>query len=73
MDIFINDIITLIIDDSTWVEQAKTVALLLIHTIFRTLQTLEPLTWDEPLSLHKLAGEGRLEYHMICMGWDTQI
>ena len=59
MDRFINNIITLTIDDSTWAEIAKKLALLVIHTIFRPLQTSEPLNKDNPLSLQKLSGEGR--------------
>ena len=53
---FINDIITITIDDSCWVEHFKNAALLVIHTIFRPLHPYEPLKWDQPLSLRKLSG-----------------
>ena len=54
MDIFIDDIITLTIYDSTWMEQDKNMALMVIHNIFCTLKTSKQLTWYNPLSLHRL-------------------
>ena len=59
-DGLIDDVINLTIDDSIWVERAKNMALLVIYTIFCPLHTSEPLTWEEPLSICKLAGGGRL-------------
>ena len=38
MDGFIDDIITITVDDNHWVDCAKTAALLVIHTLFRPLQ-----------------------------------
>ena len=59
MNRFIDDIIKITIDDPLWVERAKKADLLLaIHTIFRPIQYSEPLKQDEPLPLHKIAGEG---------------
>ena len=54
MDGFINDIITITIDDPIWVKRAKNAASLVIHTIFMTLHSSEPLKWDVPLSIRKL-------------------
>ena len=60
IDGLIYDIITITIDNPCWVESAKIVALLVIHTIFMTLKTYEPLKQYDPLSLRKLTGEGQL-------------
>ena len=48
MDRFIDDIITITIDDPPWVERAKNAALLIIHTIFRPWKSNEPLKQDDP-------------------------
>ena len=58
MDGFINNIITITVDEKNWIERAKSTALLVIHTLFRPLQPCEPLKRDDPLSLRKLAREG---------------
>ena len=55
MDVFIDDIITIDIDYPVWVERVKNIDLLVIHTIFRPLQSSEPLKWDYPFSLRKIA------------------
>ena len=67
---FIGDIITITVDDKHWIEHAKSVALLVIHTIFQPLQPSEPLKRDNPLSLRKLTGKVKLAKHKICLGWD---
>ena len=43
MDGFIDDIITITIDDPCWVERAKNAALLIIQTIFRPQYSDKPL------------------------------
>ena len=50
MDGFIDDIITITVDDEHWIHRAKSAALL----------PSEPLKLDDPLSLRKLAREGQL-------------
>ena len=60
MDGFIDDIITITVDDEHWIDRAKIASLLVIHTLFQPLQPSEPLKLDDPLSLRKLAGEGHL-------------
>ena len=60
MDSFIDEIITITVDDKHWIDRAKSAALLVINTLFRPLHPLEPLKRDDPLSLRKLAGEGQL-------------
>ena len=70
MDGFICDIITITVDDNHWIDRARSAALLVIHTLFRPLQPLEPLKRDDPLSLRKLAGEGQLVEQKTCLGWD---
>ena len=47
MDGFINDIVTLAINGTTWVERSKNAVLLVIHTIFRILQPTEQIDWDD--------------------------
>ena len=70
MDGFIDDIITITVDDEHWIDRAKSAALLVIHTLFRPLQPSETLKQDDPLSLRKLAGEVQLAEQNICLGWD---
>ena len=70
MDGFIDDIITITVDDDHWIDRAESAALLVIHTLFRPLQPSEPLKQDDPLSLRKLAGEGQLAEQNTCLGWD---
>ena len=57
MDRLLNYIITITADEEHWIDRAKSAALLVIHTLFRPLQTLEPLKQDDPLYLRKLTGE----------------
>ena len=57
---FIDNIITITVDDKHWIYSAKSAALLVIHTLFRPLQPSEPLKRDDALSLRKLVGEGQL-------------
>ena len=72
MDEFTDNIITINIDDPNWVERAKTAGLLVIHTIFRPLQSSEQLKRDNPISLRKIEGEGQLAKQKTYMGWDIQ-
>ena len=65
----IDDIITLIVDDEHWIERAKIVALLVIHTLFRPLQPSEHLKRENSLSLRKISGEGKLAEHKTFLGW----
>ena len=64
----IDDIITNTINDPNWVEHTKNSALVVIHTIFSPLHSSELLKWDDPLSLHKLTGEGLIYEHKTCLG-----
>ena len=70
MDGFIDDIITITVDDKHWIDRAKSAALLVIHTLFRPLQPSEPLKRDDPLYLRKMVGEGQLSEHKTCLGQD---
>ena len=70
MDGFIDDIITIMVDEEHWIDRAKSAALLVVHTLFGPLQPSEPLKRDNPLSLRKLAGEGQLTKQKTCLGWD---
>ena len=68
MDGFIDNIVTVTVDDKHWIELAKIAVLLVICTLFRPLQPSEPLKQDDPISLRKLAGEIKLDYHKTCLG-----
>ena len=72
MDGLIDGIITITIDKPCWVERAENIASLIIHTIFRPRQSNKPLKQYDPLSLHKLSGEGQFSKGKTCLGWDTQ-
>ena len=72
MNEFINCIIKITINYPIWVERAKNEALLVIHTIFRLLQSSEPMKLDDPLSFYKLSGEGKLAKHKTCLVWDIK-
>ena len=72
MDGFIDDIITITIDNPCRVEHTKNAYLLIIHTIFRPRQSNKPQKQDDPLSLLKLAGEGHISERKTCLGWDIQ-
>ena len=72
MDGFVDEIITLNIGVPSWADHAKNSALLAIHTIFRPLHYYEPLKRDDPLSLHKLAAEGKIYECKNCLGWDIK-
>ena len=72
MDGFINDIITITVDNNYGIECAKRTALFFIHTPLRPLQEYEPLEYNDPLSLRKLAeGEGLVEGKTYLV-WDIK-
>ena len=56
MDGFIDNIITITVDDKHWIDRAKSAALLVICPLFRPLQPSEPLKQYETLSLRKMTG-----------------
>ena len=70
MDGFIDDIITITVDNTYGIERAKNAALLVIHTLFRTLQASEPLEHNNSLSLRKLVEEGKTIKLKTCIVWD---
>ena len=69
MDGFIDDIITITVNDKHWIDRVKSAALLVIHKLFRPLHPSEHLKQDDPLSLRKLTGEGQLADQKTCLGW----
>ena len=69
MDGFIDNSITITVDDEHWIYCTKSAALLVIHTLFRPVQPSKPLKRDYPLSLRILVGEGQLAKQKICLGW----
>ena len=70
MGSLIDDIITIMVNEEHCIDSAKSAALLVIYTLFQTLKPSEPLKRDNPLSLRKLAGEGKLCEQNTCIGWD---
>ena len=70
MDGLIGNIITITVDDKHRKDCAKSAALFIIHKLFRLLQPSETLKRDNTISLRKLAGEGQLDEHKTCLGWD---
>ena len=56
MDGFIDEIITITVNEKHGMDRPKSAALLVIHTLFRPLQPSEPLKPDDPLSIGKLTG-----------------
>ena len=67
---FIDETITITVDDEHWIDREKIAALLVIHTLFRPLHPSEPLKQDDPLFLRKLAGEQQLAEQKTCLGRD---
>ena len=70
MDGFIDNIITITVDDKHCIYCAKIVALLVIHTLLQPLQPSEPLKRYDPLSLSILTWEGQIAHQKTCLGWD---
>ena len=70
VDMFIDNIITITADNKHWIECAKNTAILVIHSLFRPLQTYEQLKRDDPLSPRKLAEEGEPTERNTCLAWD---
>ena len=70
MDGFIDDIITIPVDDEHYIYRANSAFLLVIHTLFQPLQPSEPLKRDDPISLRELTVEGQLAEQNTCLGWD---
>ena len=70
MDGFIDDIITITVDDEHCIDRAKSAALLVINTLFRPLHLSEPLKLDNSLSLRKLVGEIQLAKQKTFLEWD---
>ena len=69
MDGFIDDVITITVDDGHWIDCSKSAAPLVIHTLFRPLHPSKPLKRDDPISLRRLVGEGQLAEHKTYLGW----
>ena len=69
MDGLIDNIIAIILDNKYGIEREKTAALLVSNTILRPLQVSETLKCDNPISIRKLSGEGKLTKWKTCLGW----
>ena len=67
MAVFIDDIISITVNAKHWIDRAKITVLLVINTLFLSLQPSEPLKRDDPLSLRKLAREVQLADQKTCL------
>ena len=69
---FIDNIITITVDDKHWIDCAKVAALLVIYKLFWPLHLSEPLKQDDPLPLEKLVVEEKIAEHKTCLVWDIK-
>ena len=60
VDGYIDDLVTLVLDEPALRERAENAVPLLVHILFRPVAPDEPTDRDDPLSLRKLKGEGNL-------------
>ena len=71
-DGFIDNLITIALDEDNWVDRGSNVAPLAAHCMFRPLHPEDDLPWDESISIRKLEGEGTLDKDKICLGWEIR-
>ena len=68
-DGYIDDIISVAVHLKDNVERAQNAAPLIVHAMFRPIDTLDKLTRDDPVSLRKLFGEGTPCEQKTNLGW----
>ena len=68
-DGYIDDIITEMLDKADWVARGKNAAPLAVHTIFRPVDTPDPLPRADAASKPKLRGKGTPDEAKIVLGW----
>ena len=68
-DGFVDDLTTIVLNLSHWVERARNAIALAIHTIFRPVNKEDPIDRDDVISIRKLLAEGKLEEIKVVLGW----
>lgn len=68
-DVYINDDVTVSLEDKEHADRARAGVLLAMHVFGRPNETKEPIKRLELPSLVKLKGEGRLEETKVILGW----
>ena len=69
-DGYIDDIITVMVDEEKWVEKGRNAAPLAVHSMFRAPNNDDPIPRDNATSIRKLDGEGTPEEHKCVLGWN---
>ena len=69
-DGFVDDLTTIVLSLKHWTERARNAIALAIHTIFRPVNTQDPIERDDVISVRKLLAEGKLEEVKVVLGWE---
>ena len=69
IDGFIDDLISIILDELDLPERGRNAVALALHTFFRPTNADDPVPRDDILSLRKLLAEGGLEETKMVLGW----
>ena len=69
IDSFIDDLISIILDELGLPERGRNAVALALHTFFRPTNPDDPVPRDDILSLRKLLAEGGLEETKMVLGW----
>ena len=69
-DGYIDDVITVTVDEDNYVEKGQHAAPLAVHCVFRPVKTKDPLPRDDAVSIRKLDGEGTPDEVKNCLGWN---
>ena len=69
VDGFIDDLISIILDQMNFPERGRHAVALALHTFFRPTNPDDPVPRDDILSLRKLLAEGGLEETKMVLGW----
>lgn len=68
-DVYIDDIVSVVLAYTKYILRARQAAPLAIHSIFRPLDKLEAVIRDHVLCIRKLFGEGKLSEIKAVFGW----
>ena len=68
-DSYIDDIVTTMLDKADWVARVQNVAPLAVYTVFRPVDTTNPLPRADSASKTNLHGEGTLDEAKVVIGW----
>ena len=68
-DGYIDDVITVMLDEEDWVEKGQNAAPLAVHTTFRPIDKRDILPRDDVTSIRKMEGEGTPDERKKVIGW----